>query len=84
MTWLAIFDLEDKPSRARNPERSEALIKRGGVPQMTCRPLIAEIEFKSGMAFSLMRSWQPAVDQPPEKLKQLYADLISAARWWMK
>ena len=41
---------------------------------MGCRPLIVEIEFKSGMAFSLMRSWQPAVGQPPEKLKQLYAD----------
>ena len=75
VTWLAIFDLEDKPQAALETlQRSEALIKRGGVPQMTCRPLIAEIEFKSGMAFSLMRSWQPAVDQPPEKLKQLYAD----------
>jgi N-acyl-D-aspartate/D-glutamate deacylase len=75
VTWLAIFDLEDKPQAALETlQRSEALIKRGGVPQMTCRPLIAEIEFKSGMAFSLMKSWQPAVDQPPEKLKQLYAD----------
>jgi N-acyl-D-amino-acid deacylase len=75
VTWLAIFDLEDKPQAATETlQRSEELIKRGGVPQMTCRPLIAEIEFKSGMAFSLMRSWQPAVDQPPEKLKQLYAD----------
>ncbi len=75
VTWLAIFDLEDKPNAATETlQRSEELIKRGGVPQMTCRPLIAEIEFKSGMAFSLMRSWQPAVDQPPEKLKQIYAD----------
>jgi len=75
VTWLAIFDLEDKPlASAETLDRSESLIKRGAVPQMTCRPLIAEIEFKTGMAFSLMRSWQPAVDQPPEKLKQLYAD----------
>jgi N-acyl-D-aspartate/D-glutamate deacylase len=75
VTWLAIFDLEDKPTAsAETLQRSEALIARGGIPQMTCRPLIAEIEFKSGMAFSLMRAWQPAVGQPPEKLKQLYAD----------
>jgi len=75
VTWLAIFDLEDKPqASAETLDRSESLIKRGAIPQMTCRPLIAEIEFKTGMAFSLMRSWQPAVDQPPEKLKQLYAD----------
>lgn len=74
VTWLAIFDLEDKPqASAETLDRSESLIKRGAVPQMTCRPLIAEIEFKTGMAFSLMRSWQPAVDQPPEKLKRLYA-----------
>ncbi len=75
VTWLAIFDLEDKPlASAETLQRSEGLIKRGGVPQMTCRPLIAEIELKTGMAFSLMKSWQPAVDQPPEKLKKLYAD----------
>ena len=75
VTWLAIFDLEDKPNASTETlQRSEELIKRGAVPQMTCRPLIAEIEFKTGMAFSLMRSWQPAVDQPPEKLKKLYAD----------
>jgi N-acyl-D-aspartate/D-glutamate deacylase len=75
VTWLAIFDLEDKPqASAETLQRSEELIKRGAIPQMTCRPLIAEIEFKSGMAFSLMRAWQPAVDQPPEKLKQLYAN----------
>ena len=75
VTWLAIFDLEDKPqASAETLQRSEALIARGAIPQMTCRPLIAEIEFKSGMAFSLMRAWQPAVGQPPEKLKQLYAD----------
>jgi N-acyl-D-amino-acid deacylase len=75
VTWLAIFDLEDKPhASAETLQRSEALIARGAIPQMTCRPLIAEIEFKSGMAFSLMRAWQPAVGQPPEKLKQLYAE----------
>ena len=75
ITWLAIFDLEDKPqASAETLERAEPLIKRGAIPQMTCRPLIAEIEFKTGMSFSLMKSWQPAVDQPPEKLKQLYAD----------
>jgi N-acyl-D-aspartate/D-glutamate deacylase len=75
VTWLAVFDLEDQPNAALETlQRSEQLIKRGGVPQMGCRPLIAEIEFKSGMAFSLMRSWQPAVGQPPEKLRQLYAD----------
>ncbi|HUA34449.1 MAG TPA: amidohydrolase family protein [Candidatus Binataceae bacterium] len=75
ITWLAIFDLEDRPNAsAETLDRAEPLIKRGAIPQMTCRPLIAEIEFKTGMSFSLMKSWQPAVDQPPEKLKKLYAD----------
>ncbi|MBV8357555.1 MAG: amidohydrolase family protein [Deltaproteobacteria bacterium] len=75
VTWLAIFDLEDQPQASfETLQRSDELIRLGAIPQMTCRPLIAEIEFKSGMAFSLMRAWQPAVGQPPEKLKQLYAD----------
>ena len=75
VTWLAIVDVEDKPEgSAETLQRSEELIRRGGIPQVSCRPLIAEIEFKSGMAFSLMKAWQPAVGQSPEKLKQIYAD----------
>ncbi len=75
VTWLAIFDKEDQPgASAETLNRSEALIKRGGVPQMTCRPLIAEFDMKSSFGFSMMKAWQPACDQPPEKLKQIYAD----------
>jgi N-acyl-D-amino-acid deacylase len=75
VTWLAIFDREDQPqASAETLDRADALIKRGGIPQMTCRPLIAEYELKSGMGFSMMKAWQPAVGQPPEKLKQVYAD----------
>ena len=75
VTWLAIFDREDQPgASAETLQRSEALIKRGGVPQMTCRPLIAEFDLKSSFGFSMMKAWQPACDQPPDKLKQIYAD----------
>ena len=75
VTWLAIFDRDDQPgASAETLERSEALIKRGGIPQMTCRPLITEFDLKSSFGFSMMKSWQPACDQPPEKLKQIYAD----------
>ena len=76
VTWLAIFDREDQPqASAETLQRAEPLIKRGGVPQMTCRPLIAEFEHERRVsAFSMMRSWQPACDQPPEKLKEIYAD----------
>ena len=75
ITWLAIFDREGQPrASAEALQRSEEVIKRGAIPQMSCRPLLAELEFKSGMAFSLMRAWQPAVGQSPERLKQLYAD----------
>jgi N-acyl-D-amino-acid deacylase len=75
VTWLAIFDREDQPqASAQTLERAQPLIERGGIPQMTCRPLIAEYELKSGLGFSMMRAWQPACGQPPEKLKQIYAD----------
>jgi N-acyl-D-amino-acid deacylase len=75
VTWLAIFDREDQPQASTETlQRADALIKRGGIPQMTCRPLIAEYELKTGMGFSMMKAWQPAVGQPPEKLKQVYAD----------
>jgi N-acyl-D-amino-acid deacylase len=75
VTWLAIFDRDDQPhASAETLERADSLIRRGGIPQMTCRPLIAEYELKSGLGFSMMRAWQPAVGQPPDKLKQIYAD----------
>jgi N-acyl-D-amino-acid deacylase len=75
VTWLAIFDREDQPqASAETLDRAEPLIRRGGIPQMTCRPLIAEYELKSGLGFSMMKAWQPACGQPPEKLKQIYAD----------
>ncbi len=75
VTWLAIFDREDQPqASAETLQRAQPLIERGGIPQMTCRPLIAEYELKSGLGFSMMKAWQPACGQPPEKLKQIYAD----------
>ena len=75
VTWLAIFDREDQPqASAETLQRAESLIQRGGVPQMTCRPLIAEFSMKDSFGFSMMKSWQPACDQPPEKLKEIYAD----------
>jgi N-acyl-D-amino-acid deacylase len=75
VTWLAIFDRDDQPqASAQTLDRAQPLIERGGIPQMTCRPLIAEYELKSGLGFSMMRAWQPACGQPPEKLKQIYAD----------
>ncbi|HKD68488.1 MAG TPA: amidohydrolase family protein [Candidatus Binataceae bacterium] len=75
VTWLAIFDRDDQPlASAETLQRSNSLIKRGGIPQMTCRPLITEFDLKSSFGFSMMKAWQPAVDQPPERLKQIYAD----------
>src|SRR5205823_4285200 len=42
VTWLAVFDLEDQPQAAvETLQRSEELIRRGGIPQLGCRPLIA-------------------------------------------
>ncbi len=75
VTWLAIFDREDQPQASGETlQRAESLIRRGGIPQMTCRPLIAEFSMKDSFGFSMMKSWQPACDQPPEKLKEIYAD----------
>jgi N-acyl-D-aspartate/D-glutamate deacylase len=75
VTWLAIFDLNDQPhASAETLERAQTLIQRGGIPQMTCRPLITEFTMKDSFGFSMMKAWQPACGQPPEKLKELYAD----------
>ena len=47
VTWLAIFDRDDQPEASqRTLTRADPLIKRGGVPQMTCRPFVSEFSMR--------------------------------------
>jgi N-acyl-D-amino-acid deacylase len=51
---------------------AEPLIKRKGIPQASCRPLVGQIDLRIPFIFAAMRSWKPAFNQPVDVQKNLY------------
>jgi len=75
VTWLALFNSEAHPDASvETLNRVEPLIKRGGIPQVTCRPLIFQLNMKNPFLFAAMSCWNRVFNQPPETQKQIYRD----------
>lgn len=75
VTWLALLNRDDIPEACQNALRQlEPLIRRGGVPQVTCRPLIVQINMRNPFIFANLATWNPVFNQPPEAQKKIYAD----------
>lgn len=75
VTWLALLSRDDQPGACRETlRRAEPLIRRGGVPQVTCRPLSGQLDLRKPFVFANMPSWGPAFNQPVEVQSQLYRD----------
>jgi len=75
VTWLALLNRDDKPEACQNTLRSTAeLMKRGAVPQTSCRPLIMQIHLRAPFIFANLPCWKPAFDRPVEEQKQFYRD----------
>ncbi len=75
VTWLAVFDRDDQPEASqRTLTRTDPLIKRGGVPQVACRPFISEFSMRRAIAFVTFPAWKRAYNQPVEVLRQLFAE----------
>ena len=55
-------------------DRAEPLVRRGGVPQVTCRPLIVQLNLREPFIMAAMRTWNPVFNQPPEVQKKFYRD----------
>jgi N-acyl-D-amino-acid deacylase len=75
VTWLALLNRDDKPEICLETLRqTESLLKRGAVPQVTCRPLIVQADLRNPFLFANMPSWKPAFNQPVEVQMNLYRD----------
>jgi N-acyl-D-aspartate/D-glutamate deacylase len=75
VTWLALLNRDDMPEAAQETLRkAEPLIRRGGVPQVTCRPLMIQINLRAPFIFANLPSWNPVFNQPPEVQKKFYRD----------
>ena len=75
VTWLALLNRDDQPEATLNTLRAmEPLFRRGAVPQVTCRPLIIQIDLRKPFIFANLPCWKPAFDQPVEQQQAFYRD----------
>ena len=52
----------------------EPLFKKGAIPQVTCRPLIIQIDLRKPFIFANLPCWKPAFDRPVEEQMRFYPD----------
>jgi N-acyl-D-amino-acid deacylase len=75
VTWLAMASRPDKPEASADTlRRLEPLIKRGGVPQVLCKPFVVQMDLRNPFSFADMELWGPVFNQPLEKQKEFYSD----------
>ncbi len=82
VTWLAMLSRDDKPDVCMETLRqTESLIKRGIVPQVTCRPLSVQVNLANPFIFANLDCWNPAFNKSKEHQKNLYQDREFRAAW---
>ncbi len=75
ITWLALIVRVDKPDACRESLlKAEPLIKRGAIPQVNCRPILARFTLKEPFIFANFTCWRPLFNRPREEQKQVYQD----------
>ncbi|HUA34520.1 MAG TPA: amidohydrolase family protein [Candidatus Binataceae bacterium] len=75
VTWLAMASTPRHPERALETlKQVEPLIKRGGIPQVLCKPFSAQLDLHNPFSFADNEVWNRVFNQPAEKQKQIYSD----------
>ncbi len=75
VTWLALLLRDDQPELCRDTLAQTApLLSRGARPQVSCRPLIAQIDLRNPFAFANLPEWKPVFNQPSEVQMGYYRD----------
>ncbi len=75
VTWLAMASTPRHPERALETlNRVEPLIKRGGVPQILCKPFVSQLDLRNPFTFADNEVWGRVFNQPAEVQKQIYGD----------
>jgi N-acyl-D-aspartate/D-glutamate deacylase len=73
VTWLALLNRDDAPEACQDSLRlADPLIRRGGVPQVTCRPLTVQVNLRSPFIFGDWACWKPIYNQTVEAQKEIY------------
>jgi N-acyl-D-amino-acid deacylase len=83
VTWLALLNRDDAPDACLDSlRRADPLIRRGGVPQVTCRPLTVQIDLRNPFIFADTTTWRPVFNKTVDEQKTIYrsAQFREAAR----
>jgi N-acyl-D-amino-acid deacylase len=75
VTWLSLRKLTDRPGAYEETlRRSEPLVKRGALPQISNLPTRNHLDMRDPFIFSVHPCFKPAFNQPAEVQKNLYLD----------
>ncbi|HLW70005.1 MAG TPA: amidohydrolase family protein [Candidatus Binataceae bacterium] len=75
VTWLAMASTPRHPERALETlDRVGPLIKRGGIPQILCKPFVSQLDLRNPFTFADNEVWNRVFNQPVEVQKQIYSD----------
>jgi N-acyl-D-aspartate/D-glutamate deacylase len=75
VTWLGMSSPPDRPDASINTlRRLEQLIRRGGVPQVLCKPFVVQMDLRDPFSFADMEMWRPVFNQPLEVQRRIYRD----------
>ena len=76
VSWISLFDRDDLPKGAMHTlDQFGPLIARGGVPQISCRPLFIELNLRAPLMFITFPCIQNSIfNRPLEVQKKHYAD----------
>jgi len=75
VTWIPLLQRDDKPNACQDTLRATAsLSQKGALPQVSCRPVIVQIDLRTPFIFSNLPCWKPAFNQPVEEQKKIYRD----------
>jgi N-acyl-D-aspartate/D-glutamate deacylase len=82
VTWLAMLSRDDQPDVCMETLRqTESLIRRGIVPQVTCRPLSVQVNLRNPFIFANLECWNPAFNKSEEEQIALYRDPDFRQAW---
>ena len=75
VTWSSVRIREDRPGKGLDVlDQAADLIKRRAIPQVTCRPLMVELNLHEPLLFSSLQCGKQIYNRPVEEQKKVYRD----------
>ena len=75
VTWSSVRIREDRPGKGLDVlDQVADLIKRRAIPQVTCRPLMVELNLHEPLLFSSLQCGKQIYNRPVEEQKKVYRD----------